>query len=108
MIRAHIEREADLTIGCLPVPLSVSIHFGVMQVDSSDRITGFKETPKEAHPIPGDPHHCLASMGIYVFTARLMYELLCQDATKPDSNHDFGKNIIPNMIEKYRVIGFRF
>jgi glucose-1-phosphate adenylyltransferase len=108
MIRAHLEKEADLTIGCLPVPLRDSIHFGVMQVDTSDRIIGFKEKPKEADPIPGDPERCLGSMGIYVFSARLMYELLCQDATKPDSNHDFGKNIIPNMIEKYRVLGFRF
>ena len=108
MIRAHIEKEADLTVGCLPVPTKESIHFGVMQVDSADRITGFKEKPKEPDTIPGDPEHCLASMGIYVFTARLMYELLCQDATKPDSHHDFGKNIIPSMIDKYRVFGFRF
>ena len=108
MIRAHIEKEADLTIGCLPVPIQDSVHFGVMQVDGADRISGFKEKPKEASPLPGDPDHCLASMGIYVFTARLMYELLCQDATKQDSDHDFGKNIIPSMIEKYRVFGFRF
>jgi glucose-1-phosphate adenylyltransferase len=108
MFRAHIEKEADLTIGCLPVPLRDSIHFGVMQVDTSDRVLSFKEKPKEAAPIPGDPDRCLASMGIYIFTARLMYELLCQDATKQDSEHDFGKNIIPTMIEKYRVFGFRF
>jgi glucose-1-phosphate adenylyltransferase len=108
MIRAHIAKEADLTVGCIPVPAKESIHFGVMQVDSADRIIGFKEKPKEPSPIPGDPDHVLASMGIYVFTARLMYELLCQDATKPDSNHDFGKNIIPSMIEKYRVFCYRF
>ncbi len=108
MIRSHIEREADLTVGCLPVPARDSIHFGVMQVDESDRIVGFKEKPKEPVLIPGDPDNCLASMGIYVFTARLMYELLCQDATKQDSHHDFGKNIIPMMIEKYRVFGYRF
>jgi glucose-1-phosphate adenylyltransferase len=108
MIRAHLEKEADLTIGCLQVTIKESIHFGVIQVDTGDRIMGFKEKPKEAAPIPGDPERCLASMGIYIFTARLMYELLCQDATKPDSEHDFGKNIIPSMIEKYRVFGFRF
>jgi glucose-1-phosphate adenylyltransferase len=108
MIRAHIGKEADLTVGCIPVPAKESIHFGVMQVDSADRIIGFKEKPKEPIPIPGDPDHILVSMGIYVFTARLMYELLCQDATKPDSSHDFGKNIIPSMIEKYRVFGYRF
>jgi glucose-1-phosphate adenylyltransferase len=108
MIRAHIGKEADLTVGCIPVPAKESVHFGVMQVDSADRVIGFKEKPKDPSPIPGDPDHILASMGIYVFTARLMYELLCQDATKPDSSHDFGKNIIPTMIEKYRVISYRF
>jgi glucose-1-phosphate adenylyltransferase len=108
MIRAHIGKEADLTVGCIPVSAKESVHFGVMQVDSADRVIGFKEKPKDPSPIPGDPDHIMASMGIYVFTARLMYELLCQDATKPDSSHDFGKNIIPSMIEKYRVFGYRF
>jgi glucose-1-phosphate adenylyltransferase len=108
MIRAHIGKEADLTVGCIPVAAKESVHFGVMQVDSADRVIGFKEKPKDPSPIPGEPDHILASMGIYVFTARLMYELLCQDATKPDSSHDFGKNIIPSMIEKYRVFSYRF
>lgn len=108
MIRSHIEREADLTVGCIPMPAKDSIHFGVMQVDGADRIAGFQEKPKEPATIPGDPGQILASMGIYVFTARLMYELLCQDATKLDSSHDFGKNIIPMMIDKYRVFGYRF
>jgi glucose-1-phosphate adenylyltransferase len=108
MIRAHIEKEADLTVGCLPVAAKESIHFGVMQVDGSERILGFQEKPKDPVTIPGDPEHIMASMGIYVFTARLMYELLCQDATKPDSSHDFGKNIIPSMIDKYKVFGYRF
>ena len=108
MIRAHLDKEADLTVGCIPVPTKDSIHFGVMQVDSGDRILGFQEKPKDPVTIPGNPDQILASMGIYVFTARLMYELLCQDATKPDSSHDFGKNIIPAMIERYKVFGFRF
>jgi glucose-1-phosphate adenylyltransferase len=108
MIRAHLDKEADMTVGCLPVAAKESIHFGVMQVDTSDRILGFQEKPKEPIRIPGDPDRIMASMGIYVFTARLMYELLCQDATKPDSNHDFGKNIIPAMIDKYKVFGYRF
>ena len=108
MIRSHIEREADLTVGCIPMPAKESIHFGVMQVDTADRILGFHEKPKEPVTIPGDPTQILASMGIYVFSARLMYELLCQDATKLDSSHDFGKNIIPMMIDKYRVFGYRF
>jgi glucose-1-phosphate adenylyltransferase len=108
MIRAHVERGSDLTVGCIPVPLRDSIHFGAVQVSDGDRITGFQEKPKEAPPIPGDPAHFLGSMGIYVFTARLMYEILCQDATKADSNHDFGKDIIPAMIPTHKVYAFRF
>lgn len=108
MIRAHIEKGADLTVGCLPMPAKESIHFGVMQVDGSDRILGFQEKPKEPMTIPGEPDRIMASMGIYVFTARLMYELLLWDSTKTDSSHDFGKNIIPAMIEKCKVFGYRF
>ena len=108
MMRAHIDRGADLTVGCIPAPARESIHFGVVQVDDGDKIVGFQEKPKEPVTIPGDPAHILASMGIYVFTARLMYELLCQDATRPNSDHDFGKNIIPSMIGKHNIFAFRF
>jgi glucose-1-phosphate adenylyltransferase len=108
MIQAHLARNADLTVGCLPVAARESIHFGVIQVDDQDRIIGFQEKPREPKTIPGDPQHILASMGIYIFTARLMYELLCQDATRADSDHDFGKNIIPGMINQQKVYAFRF
>ena len=108
MIRAHLDKGADITVGCLPVPVRDANSFGVIQVDEQDRILGFQEKPKEPKPMPGDATQALASMGIYVFTARLMYELLCQDATKPDSDHDFGKNIIPSMIGSHRVFGYRF
>ncbi|MBI3407061.1 MAG: glucose-1-phosphate adenylyltransferase [Planctomycetes bacterium] len=108
MIRAHLAKSADLTVGCIPVPVKDCNSFGVLQVDKDDRIVGFQEKPKEASPMPNDPGHVLASMGIYVFTARFMYELLCQDATRPESGHDFGKNIIPNMIGTHKVFGFRF
>jgi glucose-1-phosphate adenylyltransferase len=108
MIRAHIERNADLTIGCIPVPVRDCASFGIMEMDSNDRVLAFKEKPPEARPLSDEPQHCLASMGIYVFTARPMYELLCQDATHPTSDHDFGKNIIPPMIDSHRVYAFRF
>lgn len=108
MIDSHLKRGADLTVGCLPVHVSQSIHFGAVQVDTEDRISGFLEKPKQAVPIPGDPEHFLASMGIYVFTARPMYELLCQDATRSESDHDFGKNIIPSIIDTHKVYAFRF
>ncbi len=108
MIRSHIEREADLTIGCIPVPVREGVHFGNMELDAEEHVTGFREKPKDPRPMPDDPAHCLASMGIYVMTARPMYELLCKDATRPDSEHDFGKSIIPEMIANNRVFGYRF
>jgi glucose-1-phosphate adenylyltransferase len=108
MIDSHIKRSADLTIGCIPVPVRDGSHFGVIDVDGEDRVVRFLEKPAQPPSIPGEPAHCLASMGIYVFTARLMYELLCQDATRSDSDHDFGKNIIPGMIASHRVFVYRF
>jgi glucose-1-phosphate adenylyltransferase len=108
MIRAHIERQADLTIGCIPVPLNEGSNFGIMQVDGQDRILRFQEKPKDPAPLPDAPHLGLASMGIYVFTARPMYELLCQDATRPGSDHDFGKNIIPTIVDSQKVFAHRF
>src|SRR5262245_61771382 len=95
MIRAHKEHGADLTIGCIPAPLSESRHFGVIHVDGHDRVLDFIEKPAKAEPLPDDPQHFLASMGIYVFTAAPMFELLCQDAARTDSEHDFGRSIIP-------------
>jgi glucose-1-phosphate adenylyltransferase len=108
MIQTHLDHRADLTIGCIAVPLREGSNFGIMQVDNENRVKSFLEKPREPSPMPDDQQHCLASMGIYIFTARLMYELLCQDATHPQSDHDFGKNIIPNMIKTDRVYAFRF
>jgi glucose-1-phosphate adenylyltransferase len=108
MIRTHIERGADLTIGCILVPRQEATGFGVMHVDATDRVIGFLEKPKDPPGLPDNPNVALASMGIYVFTARIMYELLCQDATKADSEHDFGKNIIPGILESQRVFAYRF
>jgi glucose-1-phosphate adenylyltransferase len=108
MLQAHLQKKADLTVGCITVPLKECVHFGVTQVDNDSRMTKFLEKPKEAPALPENPQHCLASMGIYVFTAKLLYELLCQDATRSDSDHDFGKNIIPPMVESKRVFAFRF
>jgi glucose-1-phosphate adenylyltransferase len=108
MMRAHIDNGADLTIGCIPVALRDGFNFGVMQVDGQNRVCGFQEKPRDPVPMPDDSRHCLASMGIYVFTARPMYELLCQDATHPNSDHDFGKNIIPGIMESHKVYAYRF
>lgn len=108
MIRAHIDNNADLTVGCLPVAVEEATGFGVMQIDEQHKIVGFQEKPAQPRHMPGDPKQALASMGIYVFTARTMYELLCQDATRSESDHDFGRNIIPGMIKSSRVFGYLF
>ncbi len=108
MVDFHLERGADLTVGALRVSVEEARHFGVMQVDKEARVIGFEE--KQLHPktIPGDPQRCLASMGIYVFNARFLFEQLCLDATRPGSQHDFGRNIIPAVIGSHRVIAFPF
>ncbi len=108
MIRTHVDRGADLTIGCITVPRSDATQFGVMNVDKEDRVRGFLEKPADPPCLPNNPGECLASMGIYVFSARIMYELLFEDAARPDSDHDFGKNIIPGILEANRVYAYRF
>lgn len=108
MLEFHRDTEADLTIGALKVDRESAKEFGVMQVDEKDRIVGFQEKPAEPKTMPGDDEHCYASMGIYVFTARFLFEQLCRDATEPGSQHDFGKNIIPSIIDSHRVMAFPF
>lgn len=108
MIRFHTERKADVTIGCIPVPLHEGHLFGNLDLDAQGRVNRFIEKPAQPKAMADDPGHCLVSMGIYVFTARLLYELLCKDATRNDSEHDLGKSILPFMIENHEVFGYRF
>jgi glucose-1-phosphate adenylyltransferase len=108
MVDFHKEAKADLTISALRVPKSDGNRFGVMQVDRQDRVIGFDEKPLQPKTMPGDDYHCLASMGIYVFTARFLFEQLCRDATDPSSSHDFGKDIIPAIIGTHRVFAYPF
>ena len=108
MVEYHRENDADLTIGALRVSPEAAREFGVMQVDAKHRVVGFQEKPAHPQTIPGDPRHCLASMGIYVFTARFLFEQLCQDATRNRSTHDFGRDLIPAIISHQRVFAFPF
>lgn len=108
MIEFHREMEADLTVGALTVDRESAKEFGVMQVDDHNRIQGFQEKPEEPQTMPGDDKHCFVSMGIYVFTARFLFEQLCRDATEQNSQHDFGKNVIPSVIDSHRVFAFPF
>ena len=108
MLASHVRNKADMTVACLNVPVEDAKAFGVMGVDEHDRVITFKEKPSNPDHIPGDPAHSLASMGIYVFNAAFLYEQLIRDADDPDSVHDFGQNIIPHLISKYRVFAHRF
>ncbi len=108
MIEFHREMQADLTVGALNVDRHSAKAFGVIEVDGQSRITGFEEKPLHPKTLPNDDQTCLASMGIYVFTARFLFEQLCRDATETESHHDFGKNIIPSIIDSHRVFAFPF
>jgi glucose-1-phosphate adenylyltransferase len=108
LLRFHVETKADMTVGALRVPRLDATSFGVMQVKTDGRIIGFQEKPADPRGIPGDEQHALASMGIYVANAPFLFEQLCRDATRPGSPHDFGRSIIPSIIEDHRVFAYPF
>jgi glucose-1-phosphate adenylyltransferase len=108
MIGFHVEKEADITVGVVEVPVARAREFGVMTVDESNRVLRFQEKPHDPEPMPGRSDVTLASMGIYVFNPRLLERLLRADADDPASAHDFGRNIIPAAIEKLRVFAYPF
>lgn len=108
MLACHVKNKADMTVACINVPIEDAKGFGVIGVDESDRVIDFKEKPKDPNPLPDNPNQAFASMGIYVFNAAFLYEQLIRDADDSKSEHDFGKNIIPQMINKYRVFAHRF
>ncbi len=107
MIAFHLEKRADLTVAAIRMNRGLSREFGVMEINEGWRIIGFQEKPEEPKTIPGDPEGILASMGIYIFNTEVLVRRLIEDA-RSDSNHDFGRNIIPAMIEKDQVFAFDF
>jgi len=108
LLANHVAKQADLTVACIEVPLEAARSFGVMQTDAEGRITGFAEKPPRPQPIPGNPTHALASMGIYVFNAKFLYEQLIRDADDKASTHDFGKDLVPHTVPRYRVFAHPF
>ncbi|MCZ8097134.1 MAG: glucose-1-phosphate adenylyltransferase [Burkholderiales bacterium] len=108
MLQQHVEQGADVTVGCLEVPLADAKDFGVMHVDESDRIVSFLEKPKKPPPMPGKPEVALASMGIYVFDTKRLFELLNRDAADPASSRDFGKDIIPWLVTNGKAVAHHF
>jgi glucose-1-phosphate adenylyltransferase len=108
MIAHHVERKADMTVGCIEIPIEQASAFGVMSTTEGGRVTEFNEKPKNPEPAPGSSNLALVSMGIYVFNTRFLYEQLIKDADDDYSTHDFGHDIIPALIKKYRVFSYPF
>ncbi|MGZ8094801.1 MAG: glucose-1-phosphate adenylyltransferase [Methylosarcina sp.] len=108
MLADHVERKADLTIGCIEVSLEDATAFGVMGVDENRRVKAFVEKPANPPVMPGRKDTALASMGIYIFNAGFLFEQLIKDADTKNSSHDFGKDIIPAVIDKYIVNAYPF
>jgi glucose-1-phosphate adenylyltransferase len=108
MIAYHVEKGADITVGVVEVPRERAIEFGVLSVTDWNRVTKFTEKPRDPESIPSRPEIALASMGIYVFNARLLEKLLLADAADDRSQHDFGKNVIPAAIDILHVVAYPF
>ncbi|MCI0752304.1 glucose-1-phosphate adenylyltransferase [Teichococcus vastitatis] len=108
MLQQHEASGADVTVACVEVPRLEASAFGVMAVDDSGRIHSFLEKPADPPAMPGKPDKALASMGIYVFSTEFLAEALRQDAADPASEHDFGKNIVPRIVEHGRAVAHHF
>ena len=108
MFEFHLANNADVTVAALEQPIERSKEFGVIEIDETSRIVGFQEKIANPRSIPGNPDMCLASMGIYIFSSDVMYDILDKDAKDPDSSHDFGKNIIPALIQNHRAFCYPF
>ena len=107
MYRFHREKHADATVAAIEVPRSQASAFGIVEVDKAGRIVGFEEKPRDPKPIPGRPDTAFVSMGIYLFNTRKIVELLHSDALR-DTAHDFGRNIIPEMLGNAKVCAYNF
>lgn len=108
MIESHLGSHADVTVGCVEVPVRDAGQFGVMVVDEQNCVKGFQEKPDHPMPVPGRPDVALASMGIYLFTTDVLQAILERDATLASSSHDFGKDIIPAIYRSHRLVACPF
>lgn len=108
MLRQHVETKADVTIGCLTVPREDATAFGVMATDDKGQITSFLEKPADPPSTPEDPTKALASMGIYVFNWKFLRERLMADMDDTGSSHDFGNDLIPEIVKNGKAMAHRF
>ena len=109
LIEYHLSKGADMTVACITMPKNDSVHFGVVEVNKQNMVVGFQEKPEKPKTIPASPEEIFGSMGIYLFNADILKRELVADAAKMDSDHDFGKNIIPQMVsKKLKVYAYDF
>ncbi len=108
MMKFHQENNADLTVACMDVALDEAKQFGVMALDGNNRVESFVEKPASPEPMPGSDDRSLASMGVYIFSIRKLIDMLRDDHQCEDSSHDFGKDVIPRMIDSGKVFGYHF
>jgi glucose-1-phosphate adenylyltransferase len=108
MLQQHVDQGADVTVGCLEMPRSESSAFGIIDVDDKDVIQSFLEKPADPPAMPGKPHKSLASMGIYIFDTKFLFDQLRRDASDPNSNHDFGRDVIPYIVKHGRAVAHQF
>jgi glucose-1-phosphate adenylyltransferase len=107
MIRHHVEQKADITVATIPVPVKQASSFGIVEVDAKGRVTGFIEKPPQPKGMPGDPTKALCSMGNYIFTAKVLVDIL-KDESMQDPSFDFGKSILPDIHDKLNVHAYDF
>jgi glucose-1-phosphate adenylyltransferase len=108
MLQQHVESGADVTVGCLEMPRAESSAFGIIHVDENDVIQSFLEKPADPPPMPGKPDTSLASMGIYVFDTKFLFDQLKRDAADPNSSRDFGKDLIPYIVKNGKAVAHQF
>jgi glucose-1-phosphate adenylyltransferase len=108
MIDSHRANGADVTVAVLPVDVDTASQFGVLKVDDNWRIRAFDEKPAEPESIPGETSLALASMGNYIFNSDLLLEILQRDAGQENSQHDFGRNILPALLQSHKLMAYDF
>ncbi len=110
MVDWHLHHGADITIATIQIPPTEASRFGIAEIDHDHRIRGFEEKPKHGHPVRSvfNPDMVSASMGVYIFNARVLTDALIADAAREDSSHDFGKDIIPGLLDSGKIVAYDF
>ena len=108
MIQFHQDHDADVTVAAIPQPLNIASSFGIITADQNWRMIDFKEKPKNPQPMPNDSAKALCSMGIYIFKTNVLSQAVTEDENNKESSHDFGKNIIPFIYDRVKIMVYNF